>query len=324
MCEVNVECCYVKENLLTDYDYFVYFGEIEETSYSLLTDALEKKKEQSQNTKGYFIPITAGGSPDAAYRMARALGHHYPDDLRIFIPDVCKSAGTLIAIGANELIISDRGELGPLDVQFQKKEELFEMSSGLDIIQSILALQGQVKDAFKDYLIDIRIGSGLGTKIASKLASDMASSLVAPISSQIDPVRIGEHHRALRVATAYGKRLSNKFKNTNEESITKLIVGYPSHRFVIDRKEATELFHRVRAPDDNESAIEQWLRKETNSFSGLASANPGAVCLNDLLKDADPDEDEVKSDEERDDSEGGHRSPDNVQDIGESVTKDKG
>ncbi|MEW8285181.1 MAG: hypothetical protein AB2697_04300 [Candidatus Thiodiazotropha endolucinida] len=315
----------MKDNLLGDYDYILYFGEINLISYSKLSDVLEKKKQESKNTRGYFIPVTVGGYPDAAYRMARALGHHYPDDLRVLVPDICKSAGTLIAIGAKELIISDRGELGPLDVQFQKKEELFEMSSGLDIIQSIIALQEQVKDAFRDYLMDIKLGSGLGTKIASKLASEMASSLVAPISSQIDPMRIGEHQRALRVATAYGTRLNGKFKNTNEVNISNLIVGYPSHGFVIDRKEASELFERVRAPNEKEIAIEQWLRQQTANFRNLSSGDPLVVCFNDMLDDitkqnSKPEVSENGENTEHDDE---HSNEEVVENAGQPVSEDQ-
>ncbi|MBV2122065.1 MAG: SppA protein [Candidatus Thiodiazotropha sp. (ex Ctena orbiculata)] len=290
----------MKENLREDYDYILYFGRISLDSYNRLSDTLEIKQQESNNTKGYFIPVTVGGHPDSAYRMARALGHHYPDDLKVLVPDICKSAGTLIAIGATELVISDRGELGPLDVQLQKKEELFEMSSGLDIIQSMVVLQEQVMEAFRSYLMEIKLGSGLGTKIASKLASEMASALVSPISSQIDPMRIGEHQRALRVATWYGTRLNKKFNNTNDENIYNLITGYPSHGFVIDRKEASEIFKNVRALDDKELAIEKWLRKQTANFNNLADGDAVVICLNDWL-DKTPKQKtsgEVNNDEE--------------------------
>jgi ClpP class serine protease len=36
----------------------------------------------------------------------------------------CKSAGTLIALGANELAFGEHGELGPLDVQIAKRDEV--------------------------------------------------------------------------------------------------------------------------------------------------------------------------------------------------------
>ncbi len=266
-----------------EFDYILYAGKINFVGYEQLSNLLEEGSCKRRKRKGYLILVTNGGLPDAAYRIARALGHHYPEDLRLFVPDVCKSAGTLIAMGANELIISNRGELGPLDIQIQKKEEIFEMSSGLDIVQSLQVLQDQVAIAFREYLLDIRLGSGLGTKFAAQLASEMAANLVGPIASQIDPLRLGEHQRALRVATAYGQRLNEKFKNTEQNHIDKLIAGYPSHSFVIDRKEAADLFFRVREPNTDESKLEANLREKTD-FVDWANINPIVCCLNDNIQ----------------------------------------
>lgn len=75
---------------------------------------------------------TRGGDADAAYKIARIIKHHY-SKFTLLIPGLCKSAGSLIAIGADDLVIADDGELGPLDVQLGKRDELFEYSSGLDI-----------------------------------------------------------------------------------------------------------------------------------------------------------------------------------------------
>jgi ClpP class serine protease len=41
-----------------------------------------------------------------------------------------------MALGANEIVMSDFGEFGPLDVQIYKTDE-FARSSGLDIHQSL-------------------------------------------------------------------------------------------------------------------------------------------------------------------------------------------
>lgn len=265
----------------TQYDYLLYAGAIERTGYQLITDLLESKKPNSTK-KTYLVLVTTGGDADAAFRIARALGHYYPDDLRLFIPDVCKSAGTLLAIGANELIISDRGELGPLDVQFAKKDEMFEMSSGLDVIKSINVLEDEVLFAFRKYLLDLRLGGGIGTKLAAELASEMACNFISPITGQIDPLRLGEHQRAVFVATEYGRRLKEKFKNISDENIGELVLGYPSHSFVIDRKEASELFERVRAPNDDEDLLELYLRSKTKLIH-KSSGDPYVLCLNDEI-----------------------------------------
>ncbi len=272
-----------KPELDSEYDYILYFGAITFQGYNSLSNLLEIM-DSGGKSKGCFIPITNGGDADAAYRMARALGHHYPHDLKVMVLDACKSAGTLIAIGAKELIIANRGELGPLDVQLQKKEELLEMSSGLDIVQSLLALQEHSLLAFRQYLIDLSIGANLGTKFAAKLATELTSSIVSPIASQIDPLRIGEHQRALRVATAYGTRLNEKFANTSEKQINTLLIGYPSHSFVIDRKEASKLFKNVRELNDQEQELGAFLRKNTMNFAGLAAqVEPTVISVDDVI-----------------------------------------
>lgn len=45
---------------------------------------------------------TRGGDPDGGYRIGRCLRHHY-EHVRLVVPSFCKSAGTLIAIAADEL-----------------------------------------------------------------------------------------------------------------------------------------------------------------------------------------------------------------------------
>ena len=84
-----------------------------------------------QNDNCTVFLTTTGGDPDGGYRIARCLRHHY-GHVRLVIPSLCKSAGTLLAVGADELAIGDRGELGPLDIQVRKASELEERSSGLD------------------------------------------------------------------------------------------------------------------------------------------------------------------------------------------------
>lgn len=250
-------CTEALKNLLNNHDIYLYFGSITSLGHERLTSTIEQHLKLKKMC--YLIPVTVGGDPDAGFRIARAMGHYYPSGVKCFIPDICKSAGTLITIGSSELIISNKGELGPLDIQIQNKEELFETSSGLDIIQAIRVLQETVQNSFTEYLIDLR-NSGLGTKISAHIASEMATNFVSPITGQIDPTKLGEHQRALTIATEYGKRLNEKFKNTTNDNIRKLITTYPTHSFVIDRREASTLFNNVSAPSDDERCLESYIR----------------------------------------------------------------
>ncbi|MGX9726331.1 MAG: SDH family Clp fold serine proteinase [Candidatus Electronema sp. VV] len=240
-----------------DGDIFLYYGDISREGYGLLSTAYEQKLEKKE--KICLILITRGGDPDAAYRMARATRHHF-DHVEVLIPDICKSAGTLMCIGAEKLIFGDRGELGPLDIQLSKPDEILERMSGLDIIQAINALKTQVLDSFRTYLMDIRVGSGIRTKTAAEIATKLSNDFIAPIATKIDPLTLGEHLRAMQIASDYGKRLDKISKSLKPDALVKLVSSYPSHGFVIDRKEAASLFNNVSAPDNSTEDVYQWAR----------------------------------------------------------------
>ncbi len=232
----------------THADIFLYLGSINMQGYHELCKILANEPPENGAQKAMLVLGTLGGDANAAYRICRALHHHYEKGFKLFIPGKCKSAGTLIAIGATELIIADSGELGPLDVQISRKDELFERSSGLDLPQAIDYLGGEMRNTFKHTLIDIKLGGGLSTSIAAKIATDLTVGAYAPIYAQIDPSRVGETQRANMIAFSYGVRLSSKSKNLKHDALVSLLNGYPSHSFVIDRKEARQLFVNVSRP----------------------------------------------------------------------------
>ena len=254
-------------------DLICYFGKIDYLGYKHLTDKIEELKKSTDNGIATLVLITRGGDPDYGYRIGRALGHYYSKKLKIFVPSICKSAGTLVVLGGAEIIISDRGELGPLDIQLNNPEEILEMSSGMDLMQSIQTLRITSMNAFFDYLLELKNGASLGTKAAARIASDMATNLVTPILGQIDPSRLGENHRRLNIASSYGENLNQKFKNTSPDNIQRLISYYPSHSYVIDRKEASELFENVRAPNKIENELDLFLRGFRPNLRDLAKDN---------------------------------------------------
>ena len=59
---------------------------------------------------------SGGGDIDSAYKILN-LFKSYADKITVIVPFYAKSAATLIALGADELIICKAGELGPLDPQ---------------------------------------------------------------------------------------------------------------------------------------------------------------------------------------------------------------
>jgi hypothetical protein len=202
------------------------------------------------------VLVSEGGDADAAYRISRCLQDHY-DRFFCIVSGWCKSAGTLIAVGAHELIFTVSGELGPLDVQMSKRDDLMEMQSGQTVAAALSSLQERAFGAFQQFFLEMQINSGgrITLRTAADLAAQLTIGLLSPIYSQIDPMHVGEAGRASSISEQYGTRLNETAKNLKPGALEFLIGGYSNHAFVIDKREAAKLFCRVRAATNLEMEL---------------------------------------------------------------------
>ncbi|MFO3135500.1 hypothetical protein SCS07_02675 [Legionella pneumophila serogroup 1] len=242
---------YAKEQ---DADIACYFGNISRDLADVVIDTCRNRKLR----KNIILLLTThGGDPNAAYIISRCFQQAYKtrktafenDDtdkgkFSIVIDGVCKSAGTLLCLGADELIMSGNGELGPLDIQLLKEDEINERTSGLTPIQAVKFLEGEAERMFRRTFTSLKFsGMNFSTKMAAQISTDITTGLFSPIFGQIDPLRVAEVDRSLRIAQEYGFRLANG--NLKENKLNALISDYPSHGFVIDREETRSLFNNV-------------------------------------------------------------------------------
>jgi hypothetical protein len=229
-----------------DADVLFYNGEITFRSSGRFIDLICAR---NRKKKLVLILVTPGGEPDAAFKIGRAMQAKY-DEIAIFVPGWCKSAGTLITLAANEIYIGDRGELGPLDIQIAKPDEISEMGSGLTVDSAMKSLEKTAAKMFLNLLVSIRgeTGGSITTRTAAELASTMVVKLLDPIYRQIDPMKIGENSRAMNITRNYGTRLNMKSGILRPQSLDFLVSSYPDHGFVIDRTEAKLLFTSVLEP----------------------------------------------------------------------------
>lgn len=233
-------------------DLYLFSGVISYATASEFVDAVCRK--EKPKTDALLFITTQGGDPHAAYRIIRALRSKYTK-VALAIAGPCKSAGTLIAIGAHELLIADTGELGPLDVQLSKPDELVPNSSGLDVFQALAVTTQHAFQSFEQALMSlIEDSSGsISTKTAAELSRDLAVGLFSPVMAQIDPNRLGEVQRAIKIAQAYGERIGTP--NLKPTGMDQLVEQYPSHGFVIDFDEAKKLFRNVKRLEGEEHEI---------------------------------------------------------------------
>ncbi len=233
-------------------DWYLFSAEINYDTADAFIQIITEKLTHNDNCM--LILTTRGGDPDAGYRIVRAIKRYYKK-FALYSFGYCKSTGTIIALAADEIIMSDFGEFGPLDIQLAKEDELSN-TSGLSYLQSLTSLNDLIFASFEKAFINLKSKSRhtITTKTAAEIASKIAIGLIAPISSHIDPLKLGEVQRAIAIAQDYGDRICKK-----RNLVSKLIAGYPSHGFVIDYEEAKSIFGNVRWRSNVEKELEKEL-----------------------------------------------------------------
>jgi hypothetical protein len=233
-----------------DADIYIISGALyeplDDETLALIAKVAAKKK------NGLLVLTTFGGNADVAYRIARGFQRAYTDgEFIILISGHCKSAGTLLAIGAARLIMTDDAQLGPLDVQLGKPDAIGEMMSGLTPCQSLAFLQEHAFKLFEYCFLELLTLSDrqITLRTATQIATELATGLMDPVYAHLDPMRLGEYHRDMMVAFEYGKRLG-EHNLISEAALKKVTHGYPSHSFIIDREEAKGLFKNVDEPQN--------------------------------------------------------------------------
>ena len=226
---------------------FYYNGEINQLGLKELIGVVETENQNSnrdlEQRVALLILFTPGGDPHVAYKCAKLLWNRY-HKFQILVPGICKSAGTLLAIGADEIHVSNFGELGPIDMQVLEKDE-GRLGSSATIRASLNAIKENSYDTFRFYMD--KLNEHYGTiKLATRLniANDMAGRIDKTITERIDPIELGKMHRFLQTCYQYGIRLAESSGNVDADGVKKLVYDYPEHGFVIDKSESEKIFKK--------------------------------------------------------------------------------
>lgn len=199
-----------------------------------------------------------GGCIDSAYVMARALGRRQTD-VAMFVPICAKSAATLLALMAEELVLGPLGELGPIDAQFShtRPAAVAERCSQLAMFKAFEQLGDAALHLFGTATDRIESESGLTAFDARAKSGDLVAGLMGRVYDKVDPIRFGESARALEVAADLGRRVLARYRpdlddEKSGELLRALIHDYACHGFPVDYEELIELGLPVRVPDEFE------------------------------------------------------------------------
>lgn len=190
-----------------------------------------------------------GGFASTAYKIARLLQKRSGTFIAI-VPQYAKSAATLLALGAQQILMGESAELGPLDAQFIDRERE-KRASALEEVQALERLQAAALNTVDQAGFLLVQRTAKRTDVVLPSVMHFTADLMRPLFEKIDVVRYSERSRMLKVAEEYANRLlrSAGYSSENVGSIARrLVEDYPEHGFVIDREEAQELGLKIESP----------------------------------------------------------------------------
>jgi len=76
-------------------------------------------RSSSEKHTGYLMLTSPGGDPNAAEKLLLMCRRRFTEGFYVLIPNYAKSAGTMIALGSDKILMGYLAELGPIDPQLQ-------------------------------------------------------------------------------------------------------------------------------------------------------------------------------------------------------------
>lgn len=214
-----------------DADIISFSAGVSDENYESLIKAVQSISGKAPNV--ILLLTTFGGNPHAAFKIARFLSKNYKSII-VFVIGYCKSAGTIIALGADLIVMFPTGELGPIDAQLFKPDEK-EFDSALIQFETFKSIELFIDDFFKEQLRYYQQIEGYSIKNSIEIARSVTEIMFAPIISQIEPANIVRTQRAINLARDYALRICRTKNHKDKKVLIELLIeSYTDHRFVID------------------------------------------------------------------------------------------
>lgn len=216
---------------------------------------------------------TPGGDIDAAYKLTKLL-RNSSERINMIVPLYAKSAGTLVCIAGDTIIMTTLAELGPLDTQIREEQEGDSpiYRSALNGFKALEQVQLHTLETMDIAVKLILQNSGMKISEAVTLATKFAGSTSGTLYQQLDPKKIGECARALEIGERYGIIILTKYlgwtKDKADEVIKTLVKSYPAHSFVIDSDELCSLGFPAKSASEEEEIILDKMRKTFSQTKG--------------------------------------------------------
>ncbi len=219
-------------------------------------DVLPIFSEHLDNTTYEKIDVlmfTLGGDTLAAFGLNKLL-REYTENLNVLIPRMCHSAGTLFALGCNQILMTKTSSLGPIDPSINDPLNPAVKNNGQ--IQ-ILPLSVESVAGFRELVQD---------EWKIKKPSDL-STILKLLAEKVHPLALGNVYRSRQQIKLLATTLLKSHRDDDKQirhAVQKLTKELGSHDYLIFRKEAQEILGPQICVDDE---IEPLIKKLHKDFA---------------------------------------------------------
>jgi len=175
------------------------------------------------------VLFCSGGDIDEAYLLATYLQRLAREKLVIYVPRFAKSAGTLLALAGDELVMLPIAELGPIDpvIYDSKTEHYIPLQSILEILNIL--------------------SSGVSRDVVNAILEKL------PVIELGDYKRAVEHNAELCARVLASRMLREDYEKARQ--IAEKLVSYKQHSAAIATRDAADLGLRVREASGEEAEL---------------------------------------------------------------------
>lgn len=222
-----------------------------------------------------LLIVSNGGDPTVAWRIVSNIRERV-DKLSVLVPQAAFSAATMIALGADEIVMHPFGNLGPIDSQITtakgrgggKRFGSEDLTAALELARKVICEQDE---NHRDVMLEV-----------FKIVCD-----------EIDPLAIGFTSRSIQLTNAMARKmLSFHMDNQDEAAIEKIVAAlhqdFFDHGYPISLTEARGIGLKASPPSQQVEQLlwKVWLEIEEElelrkpfDFMRLVRNNPDCAVL---------------------------------------------
>ena len=185
-----------------------------------------------------LVLFTSGGDTEAPWRLISIL-REFCDALAVLVPHRALSAGTVLSLGADEIVMTPLSALGPIDPS--RTHPLLPRREGAKEAEPI-----SVQD-MRHAMQFIKEAANSGDQAGTPYTPDALAKIFTALFDKIHPLAIGAIEQSYALAKLVAKRCLGTHmtgasaKGEIDRIVDALCDDYKSHAYQISRHEAKEI-----------------------------------------------------------------------------------